>query len=60
MFQDKDGRSLIGPFIELPSKSDYPDYYDYITEPIDMTMIENKITADRVGNTNIPSLSCGI
>ena len=46
--QDTDGRALIDPFVDLPSKDEYPEYYDYITEPIDMTMIEQKISADRV------------
>lgn len=32
----------------LPSKKDYPDYYQVISEPIDMTMIEAKIKADKV------------
>lgn len=46
--QDEEGRSLIDPFVELPSKEEYPEYYDYITEPIDMNMIEEKVQADRV------------
>ena len=35
-------------FVTLPSKSIYPDYYKVISEPIDMTIIENKIKADKV------------
>ena len=34
--------------MRLPSKRDYPDYYDIITRPIDMTTIEYKIKNDRV------------
>lgn len=34
-------------FLALPAKKDYPDYYKVITEPIDMTMIENKIKLDK-------------
>ena len=32
----------------LPSKKDYPDYHKVITDPIDMSMIENKIKGDKV------------
>lgn len=32
----------------LPSRKDYPDYYQVIMEPIDMTMIEAKLRADKV------------
>lgn len=39
---------MIGAFIDLPPKKDYPEYYDYISDPIDMTMIEQKINTDRV------------
>jgi len=37
-------RLVIGPFAELPSKKDYPDYYLIITQPIAMAQIENKIS----------------
>ena len=43
-----DGRNLIDIFMVLPSKKDYPDYYHVISEPIDMSMIEAKIKADKV------------
>jgi len=43
-----DGRRLIDIFVTLPSKKDYPDYYKVISEPIDMTTIENKIKTDKV------------
>ncbi|XP_067945501.1 protein polybromo-1-like isoform X2 [Watersipora subatra] len=46
-YEDGTGRALITPFIDLPSKDDYPEYYDYITEPIDMTMIMQKISNDK-------------
>jgi len=36
-------RLVIGPFVELPSKKDYPEYYVIITQPIAMAQIENKI-----------------
>jgi len=33
----------IGVFMEKPNKRDYPDYYEIISEPIDMNMIQEKI-----------------
>ncbi|EXJ75567.1 uncharacterized protein A1O5_00073 [Cladophialophora psammophila CBS 110553] len=38
-------RLIIGPFLELPSKKLYPDYYSFITEPIAMDMIEKRINS---------------
>ena len=32
----------------LPSRKDYPDYYQVIMEPVDMTMIEAKLKAEKV------------
>jgi protein polybromo-1 len=46
--QDMNGRHLRAMFMGLPSKKDYPDYYQVIMEPIDMTMIDAKIKADKV------------
>ena len=36
-----------GVFMELPSKKNYPDYYDIISEPIDMKEIDNKIKTNQ-------------
>lgn len=36
-------RGIIDPFLELPPKSQYPDYYQLIKQPIAMKQIENKI-----------------
>ncbi|KAF1940904.1 hypothetical protein EJ02DRAFT_348993 [Clathrospora elynae] len=36
-------RGIIDPFIELPDKWDYPDYYQLIKTPICMKQIEKKI-----------------
>ncbi|RDW60111.1 putative chromatin structure-remodeling complex subunit snf21 [Coleophoma crateriformis] len=42
--EDEDGgRLIIGPFVALPPKRDYPDYYVLIKAPISMKMIEKKI-----------------
>nr|XP_029731908.1 protein polybromo-1-like isoform X3 [Aedes albopictus] len=43
------GRQPMGLFIEKPSKKLYPDYYQVIQHPIDMTTIENNIKTDRYG-----------
>lgn len=43
------GRQPMGLFIEKPSKKLYPDYYQVIQHPIDMTTIENNIKSDRYG-----------
>ena len=36
-------RGIIDPFIELPERKLYPDYYEIIHKPICMKQIENKI-----------------
>jgi len=36
-------RAVIGPFLEVPPKKLYPDYYNYITNPIAIENIEDKI-----------------
>ena len=44
------GRNLIDIFLQLPSKKDYPDYYQVITDPIDMTIIDQNIKDGKVRN----------
>nr|XP_022295797.1 protein polybromo-1-like isoform X15 [Crassostrea virginica] len=44
---DPEGRPLRYIFMQLPSKRDYPDYYHVITNPIDLSMIEAKLRADK-------------
>ncbi|XP_055708043.1 protein polybromo-1 isoform X1 [Phlebotomus papatasi] len=41
--ESKANRLLSAVFMKLPSKSDYPDYYDIIKNPIDMEKIANKM-----------------
>lgn len=41
-----------GAFVDLPSMRDYPDYYEVITNPIDMKSIRDRIENDRYKNTN--------
>ncbi|KAF2866511.1 SNF2 family N-terminal domain-containing protein [Massariosphaeria phaeospora] len=36
-------RGIIDPFIELPARNDYPDYYQIIRHPMCMNMIKKKI-----------------
>ncbi|KAF2796290.1 hypothetical protein K505DRAFT_373277 [Melanomma pulvis-pyrius CBS 109.77] len=40
---DLPNRGIIDPFIELPDKYDYPDYYQIIKNPICMNQIKKKI-----------------
>uniref|UniRef100_A0A2M4A8V7 Putative chromatin remodeling complex rsc subunit rsc1/polybromo n=1 Tax=Anopheles triannulatus TaxID=58253 RepID=A0A2M4A8V7_9DIPT len=42
-----DDRQPMALFMEKPSKKFYPDYYQVIQHPIDMTTIENNIKSDR-------------
>ncbi|XP_048738876.1 LOW QUALITY PROTEIN: protein polybromo-1-like [Ostrea edulis] len=44
---DQDGRPLRYIFMQLPLKRDYPDYYQVIANPIDLSMIEAKLRADK-------------
>jgi hypothetical protein len=37
------GRSVVELFISLPSREEYPDYYEVIENLIDLTMIKQKI-----------------
>ncbi|KAF2143029.1 uncharacterized protein K452DRAFT_269703 [Aplosporella prunicola CBS 121167] len=43
-------RGIIDPFIELPDKYDYPDYYQIITKPICMNTIKKKINKKEYQN----------
>lgn len=42
-YTDSDGRLLSEPFMKLPPRKDYPDYYDIIKKPVDITKIMNRI-----------------
>ncbi|XP_050687170.1 protein polybromo-1-like isoform X6 [Eriocheir sinensis] len=46
-YMTEDGRQPIVAFIEKPNRRDYPDYYEVITQPIDMETIESKIKGER-------------
>lgn len=49
-YQDRSGRALSTPFIKLPNKADYPDYYEVIKKPIDMLRIQQKMSASQYEN----------
>lgn len=45
-------RLIIGPFVQLPPKKEFPDYYQIIKEPISMKMIEKKIKKEEFSSLN--------
>uniref|UniRef100_A0A914XQ02 Uncharacterized protein n=1 Tax=Plectus sambesii TaxID=2011161 RepID=A0A914XQ02_9BILA len=47
-----DGRELSGPFMQLPTKKELPDYYDVIDRPMDFNKIKRKIKEGRYKNVN--------
>ncbi|KRZ43249.1 Protein polybromo-1 [Trichinella pseudospiralis] len=44
-FRDPNNRTLSSVFLKLPSRTDYPDYYEVIRKPIDLQKICNKLSA---------------
>ena len=44
LMADSDGDPICGPFLTLPSKKEYPDYYEDIEKPIALDKIRNKVT----------------
>ncbi|EYC16997.1 hypothetical protein Y032_0032g2608 [Ancylostoma ceylanicum] len=42
---DTDGRKLAGAFIKLPTKEEYPDYYEVIKKPMDLQRIQQRLQA---------------
>ena len=51
--EDEDGRELCEIFMKLPSKQEWPDYYEVIKTPIDMLRINRRIKS----RTHYTSLS---
>jgi ATP-dependent helicase STH1/SNF2 len=41
--EEEEKRLIIGPFVSLPHKKQYADYYKFIKEPIAMKIIETRI-----------------
>ena len=48
--RDVPNRGIIDPFIKLPPKNDYPDYYQLIKNPICMDQIQKKINKKQYQN----------
>ncbi|XP_053378046.1 protein polybromo-1-like isoform X6 [Mercenaria mercenaria] len=46
-YQDARGRTLSSPFMKVPAKADYPDYYEVIKKPMDMSSISQKMLLKR-------------
>lgn len=45
----QDGKRRIATaFMLVPSRKDYPEYYDHIEKPIDLTTVKYKIDTDQV------------
>lgn len=44
----EDGHRPRDTFMVLPSKEEYPDYYEVIQEPIDLTMIKERMETNNV------------
>ncbi|XP_050309187.1 ATP-dependent helicase brm-like isoform X4 [Anthonomus grandis grandis] len=42
-YTDSDGRLLSEPFVKLPPRKDYPDYYEVIKKPMDIAKIISRI-----------------
>lgn len=40
---DKNGREIAHAFLDLPSRDDYPDYYEQIPMPLSLNMIEKRL-----------------
>ncbi|XP_036370884.1 protein polybromo-1 isoform X2 [Octopus sinensis] len=44
---DSRGRMLSAPFLKLPLKTEYPDYYEVIKRPIDMQRIQQRVASNQ-------------
>ena len=50
LMTDSDGDPICGPFLTLPSKKEYPDYYDDIEKPIALDKIRTKVIKGKYRN----------
>jgi SWI/SNF-related matrix-associated actin-dependent regulator of chromatin subfamily A protein 2/4 len=46
-YKDSGGKKLSYPFIQLPLRREYPDYYEQIEHPMDLNRIRRKIDDDK-------------
>ena len=49
-YKKEDGSELCEPFIRAPSRRTDPDYYQVVTDPIDMLRIQQKLKMDEYAN----------
>lgn len=54
----RSGKKLAGPFIQLPSRREYPDYYEQIERPMDLNRIRKKIDDDKY--TSLAQMSADV
>ncbi|KAI9143118.1 hypothetical protein BKA69DRAFT_1037237 [Paraphysoderma sedebokerense] len=50
--KDQDGRSRSEVFVDLPSRTEYPDYYKVIKNPISLSIIKGKIDSNAYTSVN--------
>lgn len=51
-YRDRDGKHVGGPFMQLPSKKELPDYYELIDKPMDFKKIKRKILDGKYRTTD--------
>ncbi|XP_044262414.1 ATP-dependent helicase brm isoform X2 [Tribolium madens] len=51
-YTDSDGRLLSEPFMKLPPRKDYPDYYEIIKKPMDINKILGRIEDGKYNDFN--------
>ncbi|XP_064633737.1 protein polybromo-1-like isoform X4 [Lineus longissimus] len=49
-YTDTRGRILSTPFMRLPTKSEYPNYYEVIKKPIDMQRVNQRMLGNQYDN----------
>ena len=50
LLTDKDSDPICGPFLSLPSRKDYPDYFEDIEKPIALDKIRQKVVKNKYRN----------
>lgn len=53
---DDTNEYITGPFVQLPPKKQYPDYYDIIEHPISLKEIKTKTNLRKTRSANFPTL----